>query len=64
MMIPVGRRRLVLTPVAPPRPAAPEVPAALGASDAELVRLSARQPVDLDRAQWEARALMYGPRLP
>ena len=64
MTIPLGRRRLVLTLVAPPRPAATEVPAAVGASDAELVRLSARQPADLDRARWEAMALMHGPRLP
>ena len=62
MTIPVGRRRLVLSLLPPAPPAAPDLPAAAGASDAELVRLSAAARDDLDRARWEAMRLIYGGR--
>jgi hypothetical protein len=63
MTIPVGRHRLVLSLVTAPRREALDVPAALDATDAELARLAGRQPVDVERAQWEAMALLYGPQL-
>jgi hypothetical protein len=63
MMIPVGRRRLVLSLVTPPRREGPDVPAALEATDAELARLAGPELGDVSRARWEAMALMYGPRL-
>ena len=59
MTIPVGRRRLVLSLLPP---AAPDLPAAADATDAELVRLSVAGQDDLDRARWEAMRLIYGPR--
>ena len=61
MTIPVGRRRLVLTLISPARSAGPDLPAAIDATDAELVRLSSSNGADLDRARWEAMRLMYGP---
>ena len=63
MTIPIGRRRLVvaLTPAQPPEVA---VPAALGATDAELARLAGPTPGALERARWDAISLLYGPRLP
>lgn len=68
MMIPIGRRRFVLTLVAAPRPARPadarDLSAALAATDAELVRLAHGNAVGVERARWEAMALMYGPRMP
>ena len=68
MTIPFGRRRLVLTVVAAPRhphgPVAPELPAAVGATDAELARLVAHDAADIDRARWQAMTMMYGPHLP
>ena len=63
MTIPFGRLRLILTVVPSPHPSAPDIPAALGATDAELVRLSANRDADLERARREAMALTYGPRL-
>ena len=63
MMIPIGRRRLVLA-LTPPRPPALTVPAAFDATDAELARLAGPDPATLERARWEAMSLLYGPRLP
>jgi hypothetical protein len=63
MTIPIGRRRLVLTLLPPTRRPAVDVPAALDATDAELVRLAGPAAADLDRARWEAMRLMYGPHL-
>ncbi len=60
MTIPVGRRRLVLTLISPARSPAPDLPAAIDATDAELVRLSSAKGADLDRARWEVMRLMYG----
>ena len=62
MTIPVGRRRLVLT-LLPARPTAVDLPAALDATDAELVRLTGRAAADVERARWDAMRLMYGPHL-
>ena len=64
MTIPFGRHRLVLTVVASPRASRLDVPAAAGATDAELVRLSANRDAELERARLDAMALTYGPRLP
>ena len=62
MTIPIGRRRLVLTLLPPARRPAVDLPAALDATDAELVRLAGPAAGDLDRARWEAMRLIYGPR--
>lgn len=62
-MIPIGRRRLVLTLVAATRPPRLNVPAAFDATDAELARLG-RSAIDGNRIRWEAMAAMYGPHLP
>ena len=62
MTIPIGRRRLVVA-LTPQRPPALDVPAALDATDAELVRLAGPASAALERARWEAMSLMYGPRL-
>ena len=63
-MIPVGRRRLVLSLVTAPRREGPDIPAAVDATDAELARLAGPGLGELQRARWEAMALMHGPRLP
>ena len=63
MTIPVGRRRLVLTLLPATHPPRFDLPAALDATDAELVRLTGRGAADLDRVRWEAMRLMYGPHL-
>ena len=60
MMVPVGRRRLVLTLVPAPKAAPLDVPAAVGATDAELARLGAQ--FDLDGARWFALRMLHGPR--
>jgi hypothetical protein len=58
--IPFGRRRLVLSVAAESiRSRAPEPGAALGASDAELVRLTSRRS-DVEQARWDVWLSMYG----
>ena len=67
MTIPIGHRQLVLTLVAPSRPrraACLDLPAAVEATDAELVRLATHDAADVERARWQAMALLHGPRLP
>jgi len=60
MLVPIGRRRIVLTLTVLPAPKAapPDVPAAVGASDTELARLGAR--FDLEGARWEALRMLRG----
>jgi len=63
MTITIGHRRIAVELVEP-SPAIPSLPAAEGASDAELARLAGAPRHDPERARWEAMLLMYGPRLP
>lgn len=66
MIIPFGRRRVVLTldrlpaPPARPVPAILDVPASHGATDRELARLNRRAEAAEDRLRWETTALLYG----
>ena len=59
MTIPFGRRRLVISLVTP-RPAPPDIPAAFGATDQELVRLTRSADHVLALAQVELQAVLYG----
>ena len=61
MTIPFGRRRLVVSLVAPPTASpALDVPDALGATDAELAHLNREYHAAAERGRWEAMTLMYG----
>lgn len=67
MMIPFGRRRLVVSLTSDPGSsnAAATANLVLGAeSDAELARLDARRRVALERAQWDIYSVtLQNPRL-
>ena len=68
--VPFERRRLVVSfsilPVVPAPQArarrAPDVPAAIDATDAELTRLNARSAAAQERNRWEIQAVLYGLR--
>ena len=68
--VPFGRRRLVMSfdllpaAAAPPARArrAPDVPAAIEATDAELARLNARSVAARERTRWETQAVLIGLR--
>ncbi len=61
MMIAIGRRRLVLSLISSPRETKRfEIPAALDASDKELVRLSSQASLLEQRRHWESTAILYG----
>ena len=63
MTIPIGRRRLVLSLISSPAPRrAPEIPVAVGATDAELARLGRLAP-ELEREHWRAVTLLESARL-
>jgi hypothetical protein len=61
MRISVGRRQLVVSVVnQAARTRVEEHPGAVNATDQELARLNALNLARLDRARWEANAILYG----
>ena len=66
MIIPFGRRRVVLTldrlPDVPdrPRPTVVDIPASQEATDRELARINGRAEAAAERLRWEAVVLLHG----